>query len=180
VLGVLHDPRGADEGAEARRDVGALGEIAADELVELGGFLAERRRPFHHGAAFGIDEEDDLVGADVRQAERALRNDPVGLERLETADEIEEQVVVGLPAPDFLDVALGAGPKHEHRQRASLLEPVAEVVDQDRDGGKPGLAVVQPRALLEPFAPEGDELALLGIDCLRRRHEGRVTGAPSG
>src|SRR5436189_165902 len=43
VLGVLHDAGGAHEGAEARRDVGPLGEITANQLIELGGLLAERR-----------------------------------------------------------------------------------------------------------------------------------------
>ena len=117
VLRVLQDPRGADEGAEARRDVGALGEVAADQLVELRGLLAERGRALGN-AAVGVDEEDDLVGAHVGNAERAGRDDAVGLERLEAPHEIEQEVVVGLPAPDLLDLALGARAEDEDREVA--------------------------------------------------------------
>ena len=50
------------------------------------------------------------------------RHDAVGLEGLEAAHEVEQQVVVGLPAPDLLDVPLGARPEDEDRDAAALLE----------------------------------------------------------
>ena len=173
VLGVLHDARRPDEGAEARRDVGPLGEVPADQLVELRRLLPERRRTVHRRAPFGADEEDDLVRADVGKAEGPLRHDAVGLERLEPPDEIEEQVVVGLPAPDLLDVALRARAEDEDRDGAPLLEPVLEVVDEDRHRGQPGLAVVETGALLEPLAAERDKLALLARGRLRRHSPAR-------
>ena len=118
VLGVLHDARRAHERAEARRDVGALGEVPADELVELRRLLSQRRRPLRDPAVAG-DEEDDLVRADVGHAEGAGGDDAVGLERLQPPDEIEQQVVVGLPAPDLLD----AGPRSSGGRRGREMFP---------------------------------------------------------
>ncbi len=160
VLRVLHDARRADEGAEARRDVGALGEVAADQLVELRGLLPERRGTLRK-AAVGGDEEDDLVGADVGQAEGAGGHDAVGLERLQAAHEVEQEVVVGLPAPDLFDLPLGARAEDQDREVAPLLEHRPQVVHEDGDRGQTRLAVVEPGALLEPLPAEGDELALL-------------------
>ena len=110
---------GADEGAEAPREIRPLGEIAADQLVELRRLLLERARVVQEGLV-RVDDQDDLVRADVGQAEGPARHDAVRLEGLQPADEVEQQVVVGLAAPDLLDLPLGAGPEDQDGERAVL------------------------------------------------------------
>ena len=136
-----------------------LGEIAADQLVELGGLLLERARVVQEGLR-RIDDQDDLVGPHVRQAEGAVRNDAVRLERLQPPDEVEEQVVVGLVAPDLLDLPFGARPEDQHGEGAVLLELLGEVLGQGGDRREARVPVVQPGPFLQPLTPKGDEFAL--------------------
>ena len=160
-LRVVHDAPAADVGAEPAAHVRLLGQVAADQLVELRRLLLERARVIEHPVA-GSDEEDVLVGANVRHAQGPGRRDAVGLESLQAADEVEEEVVVRLPAPDLLDASLRAGPEDQDGERAPLCAKfLSKIVGQGRDGREPRVRVVQARAFLLPLAAQGDELAVL-------------------
>src|SRR5262249_17018870 len=164
VLAVVSNTPGADESAEAAREVCSLRQIAANELVELGRLLLERSR-FREETRFGLDHEHDLVGTDVGQAEDALRNDPVGLEALEPPNEIEQHVVVGFPTPDLFDAPFGTWPEDQDGERAADLQLFPELFGQRLDRRQPRIAVVQTRPLLLPLAAEGNKLTLASFSC---------------
>ncbi len=167
VLRIVRDAAGADEGTEAPREIGPLGEISADQLVELRRLLLQRARVVQERFV-RVDDEDDLVGAHERKTERAGGHDAVGLEGLQPAHEVEQQVVVGLVAPDLLDPPFRAGPEDQDRERAMLPDLLAELVGQRRERGQARVPVVQPGALLQPLTPKGDELALATLGAHRQ------------
>ena len=111
------------------------------------------------GSRVGPQHEEDLVGGDVRQAERPARNDPVGLERLDAPHEVEEQVVVRLRPPDFLYAAFRSGTEGEDGERALLRQLEDEVVHDRGHGRETRVPVVETAPLLLPLPAQGDELA---------------------
>jgi hypothetical protein len=86
----------------------------------------------------------------VGDAEGAGGNDPIGLKPLQAPHEVEQQVIVGLPAPDLLEPAFRARPENEDGEAPKCLEPPAEIFGQRSDRRQTRVLVVEAGALPLP------------------------------
>ncbi len=127
-------------------------------MIELACLLLERPQGVRH-AGIRREHEENLVRRNVRKAERPRGQDAVGLERFQASDEVEHEVVVGLPSPDFLDPSLRAWTEGENRQRTGLAQLRSEIVHDGGDRGKPRIPIVEAGPLLLPLSADGNELA---------------------